>query len=145
MHPPIINDPVFGELRWDPTDYLRWYEGAVEFAPEHQVALLIYTEGGEPFKIIERARVAFQAIQRRASDYPTIAAKELLKVYNEEWNDGPSLAVGAFASRIALYRFSFYPDGKVELDYDDDDLFLGHTIKVCLDKSHNVTNVGLEG
>ena len=145
MHPPIINDPVLGELKFDPTDYLRWYEGVAQFAPDHDVEVLIYTEGEEPFSILERARAAFAAIQQRASEYPPFAAKDLLDAYNENWNDGKPMDAETFASRIGLYRFSFHPDGKVELDYDDDDLFLGHSIAVRLNANLNVAEVGIEG
>ena len=47
MYPPFINDPVFGALKFDPTDYVRWYKGRAKFAIDHDVEVLIYTEGGE--------------------------------------------------------------------------------------------------
>jgi hypothetical protein len=145
MHPPTINDSVFGELKFDPADYLRWYQGVAQLAPDHEVEILIYTEGGEPFNILERARAAYAVIQHRESGYPPEAAKELLEAYNENWNDGTPLDGETFASRIGLYRFSFHPDGKVELDYDDDDMFLGHSIAVRLDENLDVSEVGIEG
>lgn len=146
MHPPVINDPVFGELKFDPTDYLRWYEGVAQFAPDHDVQVFIYTEGGEPFSILERARAAFAAVQQRAPEYPPRAARDLLEVYNENWNDRPPTDAETFASHLGLYQFSFRPDGTAELRYDDDDLFLGHAIVVRLDSAQNVAEeVGIEG
>jgi hypothetical protein len=145
VHPPTIQDPIFGELRFDPADYLRWYEGVAPFAPDHEVQVLIFTEGGEPFEILARARAAFASIQRREPEYPPAAAKTLLQAYNENWNEGAPLDAVTFASRLGFYRFSFHPDGKVELDYDDDDLFLGHSITVRLNQNLEVVEVGLEG
>jgi hypothetical protein len=145
MHPPVINDPVFGELKFDPTDYLLWYKGSAQFAPDDDVEVIIHTEGGEPFGILERARAAFTVIQHRAAEYPPLAAKELLDAYNENWNDEQPISAETFASRIWLYQFSFEPDGTVQLNYDDDEMFLGHAIAVHLDGDLNVLWAGLEG
>jgi hypothetical protein len=145
MHPPIIHDPLFGELKFDPTDYLRWYEGAAPFTPDHTVGVFVYTEGGEPFSILERARSVFATLQRRASEYPLLAAKDLLAVYNENWNDGEPIDTDRFVGRMELFQVYFHPDGRVDLDYYDNDLFLGHSIAVRLDEHLNVAEVGLEG
>ena len=145
MHPSTITDEVFGDLKFDAADHLRWYEGVVSFSPDHDVEIHIYTEGGEPFSILQRARSAFTAIQHREREYPPAAARELLDDYNENWNDGKLLDAETFANRLGLCRFSYHPDGKIELDYDDDDLFLGHSIAIRLDENLNVSEVGIEG
>jgi hypothetical protein len=145
MHPPVINDPVFGELKFNPTDYLLRYEGVAQFAPDDNVEVIVRTQGEEPFNILERAHTAFAVIQHRAANYLPFAAKELLATYNENWNDGQPISAETFAGRIWLYRFSFDPDGTVQLDYDDHEMFLGHSIAVHLDAELDVSWVGLEG
>lgn len=145
MCPPVIIDPVFGELKFDPTDYLRWYKGVAQFAPGDDVEVIVSINGGEPFDIIERARAAFTVIQHRAAEHPPFAAKELLDAYNENWNDEQPITAETFVNRISLFSFAFDPDGTVELRYDDDDMFLGHTIVVNLDADLNVSSSGIEG
>ncbi|MFN7139323.1 MAG: DUF2262 domain-containing protein [Limisphaerales bacterium] len=145
MHPTVINDPVFGELKFDPTDYLLWYKGVAQFAPDEDVEIIIYTEGGEPFEILHRARTAFAVIQHREPEYRRFAAQNLLAAYNGDWNEGQPIDAETFVGRISLCRFSFHPDGKAQLDYDDDDMFLGHSIAVRLNEDLNVSEVGLEG
>jgi hypothetical protein len=145
MCPPVINDAVLGELKFDPTDYLLWYKGVGQFAPGDDVEVIVKIKGGEPFDILERARAAFTVIQHRAAEYPPFAAKELLDAYNENWNDEQPISAETFVGRIWLYSFAFDPDGTVELRYDDDDMFLGHTIVVHLDADLNVSWGGIEG
>jgi len=145
MCPPVINDPVFGKLKFDPADYLLWYTGIAQFAPAHDIEVILHTAGGETSGILERARAAFAVIQDQAAVYPPFTAKELLEAYNENWNDGQPISAEIFISRIRLYNFSFAPDGTVELRYDDDDMFLGHAIVVHLDADLSLSWAGIEG
>jgi hypothetical protein len=89
MHKPIVHDSVFGELTYDPADYLRCYEGLAPLSPERNVEVHIYTEGSELEELIKPVHEKFAAIQRNVSAYANHAGRELLVTYNENWNDGP--------------------------------------------------------
>lgn len=60
-----------------------------------------------------------------------VAADQLLGEYNEEWRgDDPEIDGETFASRIAPKAICVSADGSFEFWYDDDKLFLRHSIRV---------------
>ena len=62
------------------------------------------------------------------------AAAKLLDTHNEGWNEGKPISAQTFIQRMTLESVSIDPEGKVELYYNDGDLFWGHSIVVSLAK-----------
>ena len=80
------------------------------------------------------------------------AADELLECANDwladccEEGDEPEIITReGFAERIGLESISIAPDGEITIYYDDDDIFLGHSIVVTADSSGNVSDAILMG
>ena len=60
------------------------------------------------------------------------AAGKLLDTHNDGWNEGKPISAQAFIQRMTLESVSIDPQGKVELYYNDGDLFWGHSIVVSM-------------
>ena len=50
-----------------------------------------------------------------------------------------------FMSKMTITAFSVYADGSAEIDYNDGDLFLGHTITASIDKDGFVLYASING
>lgn len=75
------------------------------------------------------------------------AVADLLKLKNEGWlNEGdPPVTARQFASLMKIDSISIHPSGRVELWYDDGDLFFGHSIVVRGTIRRGPTTADIEG
>jgi hypothetical protein len=121
-------DEYFGTLRYD-SDLDRW--DAV--IPGTDVPLHFTSDDAELEDSLIRAGEhlsrAFPEWRARAED---CAASKLLSLKNEVWlSEGEEpLTAEKFRRRVRLEAVVLYSGGSVELYYDDDDIFRGHTILV---------------
>ncbi len=143
MPKPDIHDDVLGVLRWD--DLLHWYEGERTIAPGHKIAVSLSPEGELLAEDLTRARQAYQHIQKQEVALREMAADALLPLHNDVWNEGPPIDRAAFVRRMTLEGLSVYSDGSVELDYNDGDLFWGHTITVSLHADGTFEDATIQG
>jgi hypothetical protein len=143
MSSKTFSDPLFGTLFWN--EQVRWWEGVVTLAPGHRVTVSFIPDSDDLDPLLAYVKPLFAAI--RADDFPLrrAAAKALLDVYNDEWNDDDPIEAEEFIDRILLDALVYYDDGSAELYYDDDDLFLGHVILVRLDDRGRVTEATIGG
>lgn len=72
---------------------------------------------------------------------------KLLVLKNDAWLDEEEaeLSKKEFEQRVRLSGLAFYADGSAAIYCDDDDLFLGHTIKILVDKQGNYRTAHLAG
>ncbi|MEU8663717.1 DUF2262 domain-containing protein [Actinoplanes philippinensis] len=64
----------------------------------------------------------------------------------EVWENGESIVSGAeFARRLTLGCVTAASDGDVEVYFDDDEMFGGHTIRAWIDESGTVTDAQIAG
>ena len=143
MPSPTFSDPLFGTLIWN--EQIQWWEGVVTLAPGHRVTISFIPDPGELEQLLAYVKPLFAVI--RADDLPLrrAAAKALLDVYNDEWNEDDPIEAEEFIDRILLDALVYYGDGSAELYYDDDDLFLGHVILVRLDDQGRVVEATIGG
>lgn len=144
MPKPIVHDPVLGELKYNPANHLQCYDGVAALSPGQNVEVHIYTEGSELEDLVKLVHESFAVIQRNVSEYANHAGRELLATYNENWNEGPPIDLATFVSQIFLLAIYFHPDGKVDLDFYDNELFLGHSIGVHLNETLNFVDAVVE-
>lgn len=138
-----ISDEVLGTLTWD--EQYQWYEGHREIAPGHTIELRISAEKGVPDAWVARARQVYQSVQEHEVAFREAAADALLSLHNNAWNDETPIDRKTFAGRMSWQGLSIYTGGGVQLNYDDGDLFWGHTIAVTLGEDNTVQDVNIEG
>lgn len=143
MPEPILYDDVLGTLTWD--DRLSWYWGEPEIALGHSIRLYITPDDGRREADLARARRAYQHLQRQEVALREAAADALLSLYNEDWTQGETIDRDTFMRRITLQSISVNGGIGVEIDYNDGDLFAGHSIVVSLREDDTVQGVDIEG
>lgn len=84
-----------------------------------------------PENVPEKFEEFFISLPKKDLHFRQVAAENLLKLYNGTWSEGETISEAEFAERITLEGLSFTEgDERVEVHYDDGDLFAGHSIKV---------------
>ena len=74
-----------------------------------------------------------------------VAVRDLLELAGEwQADDGP-LGEGAFLSRMRICAISIFADGGFTADFDDGDMFNGHTIEVWGDLRAGAESAGIAG
>ena len=143
MQNPTVKDETFGTLTWD--ENLEWWEGKKEIRPGQIVSVSISADDVPLDTVLEQARQMFQHVQAAEPALRRSAADTLLVRYNSSWNEGPPIDANTFLLRITMTAFSVYADGSAEIDYDDGNLFLGHTISLSLDENGSVQDASVNG
>jgi hypothetical protein len=92
---------------------------------------------------------AFQRIVVRVIDKKNEAssavADRLLDIYNATWNKAAPISREEFIEKLAVSSISICGDGSAELDFEDGDMFLGHSVVVRFDRDGAITNATIEG
>lgn len=143
MPEPIVVDEVLGTLTWQ--DRFRSYKGEREIAPGHLIRIDISPDNGRLEADLTRARQAYQHLQQQETVLREMAADALLPRYNAVWNEGQPIDRAAFMRRMVLEGLTVYGDQTVALDYNDGDLFYGHTIVVSLREDGTFENATIQG
>lgn len=100
---------------------------------------------------IETAAKTAEALWSSQSDWDhrirARAIDELLTLKNEGWREEGEAEVTAqeFAQRMKLESATVYPDGEFEFWFEDDDLFLGHSIRVSGNLTEGPTDADIAG
>lgn len=148
MNGEFDHDPVFGALQCD--EDRRSFEAAMEIPPGHKVTVTIDWMGVAPDEALEKARELYAIVVQREPEYRQGVASALLKLYNEDWQEGEAMDEAGFMRRISLSSINIAPvefgnAGCVSLDYSDGDLFAGHWIEVFLDAELRFVGAQLAG
>lgn len=134
LHHPALGDFVFDEA-------LDWHQGTLR---DGRVRLYV-TDGSS-----DAVRAALDEI---AATLPSLddaaaasATADLLDLKNTTWleEDESEVSVGAFRTRLCLAAVTVGPDG-LTFDYDDGDLFWGHTVRVERDVDRRWSGAHLVG
>ena len=143
MREQTIEDEVLGTLTWNKS--VNCWGGETEIMPGHTISVTVLAEDTPLATVLEGARPLFQRLRADEPALRQAAADGLLARYNSTWNDGPPLDSATFMAQIALNGFAAYEDGSAEINYDDGDLFWGHTITVSIDANGAFQDVGING
>ena len=130
MKPYKITD--FTQHTDDPTSY----EGTVVLNGEELGVSIILEDESETEKIEQLMNTLFGRIDTLLPKAKECIAEEFLELYNDNWRfgdddendpDKPELTKEEFMEALTLQSFLFYSED-VEVFFDDNDMFLGHSL-----------------
>ena len=130
MKPYKITD--FTQHTDDPTSY----EGTVVLNEEELGVSIILEDESETEKIEQLMNTLFGGIDTLLPKAKECIAEEFLELYNDNWRfgdddendpDKPELTKEEFMEALHLQSFLFYSED-VEVFFDDNDMFLGHSL-----------------
>jgi len=130
MKPYKITD--FTQHTDDPTSY----EGTVVLNEEELGVSIILENESETEKIEQLMNTLFGGIDTLLPKAKECIAEEFLELYNDNWRfgdddendpDKPELTKEEFMEALSLQSFLFYSED-VEVFFDDNDMFLGHSL-----------------
>ena len=116
----------------DPTSY----EGTVVLNGEELGVSIILEDESETEKIEQLMNTLFGGIDTLLPKAKECIAEEFLELYNDNWRfgdddendpDKPELTKEEFMEALTLQSFLFYSED-VEVFFDDNDMFLGHSL-----------------
>jgi len=116
----------------DPTSY----EGMVVLNGEELGVSIILEDEGETEKLEQLMNTLFGGIDTLLPKAKECIAEEFLELYNDNWRfgdddendpDKPELTKEEFMEALSLQSFLFYSED-VEVFFDDNDMFLGHSL-----------------
>ena len=130
MKPYKITD--FTQHTDDPTSY----EGTVVLNGEELGVSIILEDESETEKIEQLMNTLFGGIDTLLPKAKECIAEEFLELYNDNWRfgdddeddpDKPELTKEQFMEALSLQSLLFYSED-VEVFFDDNDMFLGHSL-----------------
>ena len=130
MKPYKITD--FTQHTDDPTSY----EGTVVLNGEELGVSIILEDESETEKIEQLMNTLFGGIDTLLPKAKECIAEEFLELYNDNWRfgdddendpDKPELTKEEFMEALSLRSLLFYSED-VEVFFDDNDMFLGHSL-----------------
>ncbi len=130
MKPYKITD--FTQHTDDPTSY----EGTFVLNGEELGVSIILEDESETEKIEQLMNTLFGGIDTLLPKAKECIAEEFLELYNDNWRfgdddendpDKPELTKEEFMEALSLQSFLFYSED-VEVFFDDNDMFLGHSL-----------------
>lgn len=149
---PVLLETPLGSFTLDRS--FSWFERYIDLNGDRAaIYLKTDTEDGDT---AEKALAIFGEICGNLDEFEQkvrlAAADELLENANdwaadgcEEGEEPEEITRESFAERIELDSISIDADGEITLFYDDDDIFLGHSIVVTADASDKVSDATLMG
>lgn len=155
LRPNHVEDRIFGRLEWD--EELEWYSATIELNPSVWVEVTL-----EPDKDVEleeflnRTHDQYLRLKPRLPEIYSHVRTEFLELYNSDWSklvNGYGQPVGhgiitsdQFDSLMFFESIWFVANGSIELRfYDNNELFLGHSIRVTVEDDMRIKSTGLEG
>jgi len=118
------------------TDAPTSYEGTVVLNGEELGVSIILEDESETEKIEQLMNTLFGGIDTLLPKAKECIAEEFLELYNDNWRfgdddendpDKPELTKEEFMEALTLQSFLFYSED-VEVFFDDNDMFLGHSL-----------------
>ena len=116
----------------DPTSY----DGTVVVGGKELGVSIILEDEGETEKIEQQMNNFFSEIDTLSPKAKECIAEKYLELYNDNWRfggddeddeDKPELTKEEFMEALSLRSFLFYSED-VEVFFDDNDMFLGHSL-----------------
>ena len=130
MKPYKITD--FTQHTDDPTSY----DGTVVINGEELSVDIILEDEGETEKIEQQMNYFFSEIDTLSKKAKECIAEKYLDLYNDNWRfgnddeddpDKPELTKEQFMEALSLRSLLFYSED-IEVFFDDNDMFLGHSL-----------------
>ena len=107
----------------------------------------------DPALVLEQVRARAAWVEKNLDRVREGAAEHLLDLYNKTWRDtgeddepeAPVLDRRGFADRLKLSLVTVYDEGTVTIYFDDDQMFLGHSIEVDISPAGEVEDAKIVG
>jgi hypothetical protein len=133
--PVAIERAFFGTLTLERA--LGWFRGTREVGGTPYELNVVRSGATEESDAADgaAAEALVRALEPRLGALRLATAEQLLVLYNDTWReeDAAVETAASFAARIVLASVTVHPEGGTfTLWFDDDDLFAGHSIEVCV-------------
>ncbi len=127
MTPESIEDDVLGKMTWDSAN--NCWKNQMTLPSGLIATVRFHAEPNEIAAGLVRARRPYLLVRDSEEVVRRAASKFLLPMFNEgDWCEGKPLDEDAFIAKMTLESVELQADGSVSLNYEDGDLFWGHTI-----------------
>jgi hypothetical protein len=127
MSAAFYND-VFGRLEWD--DRLEGWRGALDWPEDRSTEIMIWPPGPDVLAGVRMAADGLDWLKPYADHARWSVAREMMDVYNEEWQDGAGpITKGEVFHQLELVRVGFVEDGSLLLTYECGNLFGEHLVE----------------
>ena len=149
--PVVIHSKLFGEMTLDRS--LGWFEGRGKWLGETVDVSISCEDKAEAEKLLVRLEEMFENAERWDKDIRTFAAGELTGLANDWLMDTveddeeqpPEITEADFASRIKIVSIELDEDAEFTVFFDDDDMFLRHSVVVYGDLENGPNEANMEG
>lgn len=153
--PYFKRDQVLGPLKFD-----GYWEGEFDWRGDRPVPFTIWPNvHTDLWNRVQRLifgpplpKQTVQFVQRVLRQLNTInqlcldgAARDMLGIFNANWNDGSPLSAEEFRARLSLDNLRFWDNDMVHVCFNQDGLFTDHGVRVDLSNRLEVVQVTLEG
>ncbi len=141
--PATIAHRKFGSFELDRS--VNWYEAAVKWGKRPIQLTLQIEDYSSLDKFIETAEAVWSDRKQLRDASMDLAVTKLLKLKNRSWlGDGEKpLTESQFLKRLKLRGIYIMPRRRFALDFDDGDLFLGHSVIVEGSLTSGPTKAGI--
>jgi len=142
-----IADKVLGEFELDKD--LELFNGAINWLEKNISASLEVDvdNKGSWTKAMNVLRTLFEQQIQQDSEFRAFAAEQLTDLANDWIQDDniPEISKGDFIRRTSLSELAVASSGDYTAYYDDDDMFLGHTVTISGNIKKGIKSATIEG
>lgn len=141
---PVVVRNEFGEFELD-KDF-NWFEGKIGYLGDTCI-VRFSVEQGEA--IAEKQLNRLGAITKDLADWDEkvkkYATQELFDLVNDWCEEEREITEEEFWQRICVMNINIEPDGSVEVELDNDDMFTDHSIVIDIDEDGNFVSADIVG
>jgi len=149
--PVVIHSKLFGDMTLERS--LGWFEGRGNWLGETVDVSISCEDKAEAEKLLVRLEEMFENVQRWDDEIRTFAARGLTELANDWLMDTveddeeqpPEITEADFSRRIKIVSIELDEDGEFTVFFDDDDMFLGHSVVVYGDLENGPNEANMEG
>lgn len=140
-----FDDDRLGRLKWDAN--LEWWETSYDFGEDRPAELHISGPRAAGADLFKRVGDVANRLKRALNKVKKFAADRLVDLKNDSWLGEDEARVGSkqFASRLSVQSVGVRENGRVEVYFNDGDLFWGHSIIVSLTSDLKPTSADIAG
>ena len=141
---PVVIRNEFGEFELDKD--LNWFEGKIGYLGDTCI-VRFSVEQGEA--IAEKQLNRLGAITKDLADWDEkvkkYATQELFDLVNDWCEEEREITEEEFWQRIRVMEINIDPDGAVEVELDNDEMFTDHSIVIDIDEDGNFVSADIVG
>ena len=150
--PVVIHSKLFGDMTLDRS--YGWFEGSGNWLGETVDVDISCEDENDAKKLLPKLEEMFENAERWDKDIRTFAAGELTELANDwldaenEDEDGeqlPEITEEDFARRIKIVSIELDEDAEFTVFFDDDNMFLRHSVVVYGDLENGPNEANMEG